>query len=123
MNIEQSRILLQQLGGIGLLKLMIGAKDFTYDSTGETGLRFKFELSAVANMVEIKLVNDLYTMNFYKIEPLMSKDENGNLTINPKADFDPQPVETYEGVYDDQLVDLFEETTRLTIRKIKLVAA
>lgn len=123
MNLEQSKILLQQLGGIGLLKLMIGAKDFTYDSTGINGLRFKFECSAVANMVEIKLVNDLYTMNFYKIEPLMLKDENGNLKINENADFDPQPVKNYEGVYDDQLVDIFEETTRLTIRKIRLVAA
>ena len=123
MDIEQSKILLQQLGGISFLKLMIGAKDFIYDSTGETGLCFKFELSAVANMVEIKLKNDLYTMNFFKIVPLMAKDENGNLAINPDADFDPQPVKTFEGIYDDQLVTLFEETTKLTIRKIHLIAA
>jgi hypothetical protein len=123
MNKEQSQITLEQLGGAGLLKFMIGAKDFTYDSTGETGLRFKFELSTVANMVEIKLKNDLYTMNFYNIPALMIYDENGNKTINPDADFDPQPIESFEGVENDKLVEIFEDVTKLSIKPIRLVAA
>lgn len=122
MTEAQARITLQQLGGTSLLKLMIGAKNFTFDSTGETGLRFKFECSSVANLVDIKLKNDLYVMRFYKIVPLMINDGNDRLTINPEADFEPMTAAVFEDIYDDQLVDIFEAATGLIIRRPDFVA-
>jgi hypothetical protein len=119
----QAGITLQQLGGMGLLKLMIGAKNFTYDSSEHTGLRFKFECSDVANMIEISLRSDLYTMKFFKIAPLMSRDENGRLEINPNAEFEPEPVEVFADVENDKLVEIFESVTKLTIRPFQIVAA
>lgn len=119
MKKEQTQIVLEQLGGTAWLKLMIGAKDFTFDHTGETGFRFKFECSSVAIMVEIKLENDLYTMNFYKIVPLKIIVETGSLKINREADF--EPVASFAEIYNDRLIDIFEETTKLIIRRINLV--
>lgn len=123
MDKEQAQITLEQLGGMNLLKLMIGAKNFTFDSTGVTGLRFKFECSPLTDMLEILLKNDLYTMKFYKIPPLMIKDGDGAMTVNPEAEAELKPVKIFEGVENNQLVAVFEEFTKLSIRPIKFIAA
>lgn len=89
----------QQLGGYRMLEIMIGAKQFTYDSAGT--LRFKFKGSRKANFVEIKLNGlDLYDV---KISKLVTK----NYIIEEKV------VKEFTNVYNDQLKSLFEETTGL----------
>lgn len=56
-------VLVNQLGGIGKLKIMIGATGFIKSASS---LSFSFKGSRVANRVQISIKNDLYTIIFYK---------------------------------------------------------
>jgi hypothetical protein len=86
----------KQLGGTGRLKAMIGAQHFTY-STEDSYACFKFKLSKAFNYVQVKLNSmDTYDVTFMKIWGI-----------------DIKKTETIEGIYSDQLIDLFESKTGL----------
>ncbi len=84
---------LEQLGGHGKLKAMIGARKISHDNEGT--LFFTFSGSRKANEVRIILTpTDTYDMNFYK---------NG------------KHKEEYNDIYSDKLKPVFEESTGLYI--------
>lgn len=57
----------KQLGGQGRLKVMIGAKDFAYDSK-DGSISFKFKRSNGVNYIKIRLNGkDLYDIDFGSI--------------------------------------------------------
>ena len=87
---------IRQLGGINCLKAMVGAYNFfTFDE--KTGVQFRFKGSKKANYVGIKLrSDDTYEVTFKKIWGTKVR-----------------TVEQYHGVYCDQLIELFENTTDL----------
>lgn len=88
---------IQQLGGYGRLRLMVGADKFTYDKKGT--IRFWFKGSRKVNHLEIVLdPTDTYTMTFRKIT------QRG---LNVKE------INTLSGVYADQLREIFEGETGL----------
>lgn len=94
MSTEVGETIVQQLGGSGKLKVMIGAYNFL---TNGDDLSFKFKGSRVANYVKIKLNSlDLYDVEFGKIR-------GHNYKI----------VREVEGLYWDQLKPIFENTTKL----------
>lgn len=81
---------------IARLEMMVGAKDFMFDSS-EDSIAFKFKGSSKANYLEIKLDrNDTYTMTFMKLRGM-----------------DFKTVKEIDGVYNDMLKNIFEETTGL----------
>jgi len=85
---------IRQLGGFGRLKSFVGAHSFVSDGNM---LRFKFKGSKIANVLAIYLTpQDDYTLKFIKIW--------GTKVTT---------VKELEGVYCDQLVDIFESTTGL----------
>jgi len=85
-----------QMGGTGRLKLFIGAYDFFSCDDGQA-LCFKFKGSQKANYIKITLnPMDTYDIQFKKIKDL-------------EADL----VGELNGIYCDQLVEIFEEQTGL----------
>lgn len=100
-KIEIANTIIRQMGGGGRLKAMVGAKDiYALDS----GVQFRFMGSKKANKVVIDYTpDDLYKMTFLKVGRFNKK------TYEIKV----ETVETVEGVYNDQLKPIFEETTGL----------
>ena len=93
---EVAQTIIEQLGGQGKLIAMIGANGL---GTNGNDLVFKFKCSRVANYVKIKLNSlDLYDIEFGKIKK-----------------FNYDIVETFEGVYADMLVDIFESTCKVNL--------
>ena len=93
-NMEIATIIRQQLGG-NKFKVMTGAKDFVAISNG---LQFKLP-SRQINLVQITLnTTDSYDIKFFKA--VFSRNE-------------VKTVKAVEGIYDDQLAEIFEETTGL----------
>ena len=94
---------LQQLGGRGRLKAMIGARDFSSRDDGRT-LHFKFPACPKANVCKITLnALDTYDVTFIKVGRLSRKTYE-------------VPVQTtgeFSGVYCDQLREVFEGFTGL----------
>lgn len=89
---EVGKIIAQQLGGPGKLRMMLGAKNVTLI---DKGLSFKWpsQQRTRGNGVRITLdPSDTYTMEFF----------NG-----------AKSVKKYEGIYNDQLVSTFENQTGL----------
>jgi len=88
-------VIIDQLGGSGRLKAMVGAWNFIRD--GEKNVQFRFKGSKVANHVSISLNSkDLYDVSFCKVHGDSVKKEKH-----------------YKGNYNDGLVELFEEHTGL----------
>lgn len=102
MNSEQAIITLQQLSRrnnpTSALKALIGASNF---SVG-TDVRFTFKMFRKANICSIELDEalDLYNMRFSK--------------FNSKT-YTCDIVKSFCGVYADQLTELFENFTGLTL--------
>ena len=92
---EIARTILEQLGGTGRLVAMTGAKHFMTDGPA---VSFKFANRAPApNYVKITLdASDTYTVTFGRI-----------------VKFELRSSSTVSGIYCDQLVELFENTTGL----------
>ncbi len=90
----------QQMGGTRRLSLMINAKNITYDEKGALSFSF-MKGSRKVNWVRIRLdlVTDTYEMKFVWCWGLNSKE-----------------VKRIVGVYCDQLVSIFEDTTQLALR-------
>lgn len=102
MTKEQAIIALQQLSGrsnpMNSLKAMIGASNFSVGSD----VRFAFKMFRKANICAIELDEtlDLYNLKFIKFNK-----KTYNLDI----------VKSFDGVYSDQLTELFENFTGLTL--------
>jgi len=99
-----AKIILEQLGGRGFV-LMTGAKNLTSSNDGRGALSFRFKGCSKANHLKIILTAaDDYTLEFTKIRGL-----------------DFKKVETREGVYCDNLAEVFRNFTGLETRFPKFV--
>lgn len=88
------KTILQQMGGPGRLAAMLGVKHFAWLPNG---VQFKWpnKERAKGNAVRITLrPDDTYDMEFITVSGTSMK-----------------PVKKYEGVYNDQLIELFEKWT------------
>jgi hypothetical protein len=89
---DVAKVILQQMGGFGRLKAMIGAKNF---SKTDNSLTFQWpsKQRSTGNALKVTLKgDDTYDMEFF----------NG-----------PKSVKKYDGVYNDQLKSIFEKQTGL----------
>ena len=103
-------IILQQLGGSGRLKAMIGAKDFMSDNGGKT-LRFKFpnRSKSKPNMIKITLTSmDLYDVEFGRVGQKKDK-------LSGYKELTYDKLKIVKGVYSDQLKGLVEKETGLRL--------
>lgn len=93
------------------LKAMLGAKDFVHSNNEQT-ITFKFKAKSLQgiNCLRITLNSmDLYDMEFIKIHRSPSlKQLMAGKTIK-----EPTVVKEVNGVYADQLKEIFEDTTGL----------
>lgn len=94
-----AQTIIKQLGGAGKLKAMIGAWNFKQENKSE-GISFRFKGSKIANYVRITCVSDLYIVEFMLISA-----EKGEC----------QEKEKYRDVYNDMLVKIFEDYTKLKL--------
>jgi len=86
--------IIKQLGGLGKLKAMVAGHSF---ATNGSDLTFKFKGSRNSNCINIALdPDDTYSITFYKLKK-----------------FDAVTVKELTGIYCNQLIPLFEETTGL----------
>lgn len=91
---EIGKTILQQMGGPGRLSVMLGAKHFTLLPNGVM-FRWPNKERNRGNAVRITLrPDDTYDMEFLNVSGSSSK-----------------VVKKHEGVYNDQLVELFEKQT------------
>lgn len=123
-NQEIANTILQQLGGNRFL-VMTGAKQLV---AIENGLRFRIGRNgSKANMVRIVLkADDTYKMEFIKIGNMTnryailqkSKDRDDFLRRFEAAEkrAEPKVLQEYDGIYCDQLQELFTEYTHLYTR-------
>lgn len=94
-RIQIANTIIEQMGGAARLKLMIGAKTFT---ALDCGLGFFFGACRKANHVDIVLdPSDTYTMKFCL------------------AGRKIRAVKEFEGLYFDQLQEVFSEYTGLIL--------
>lgn len=99
MNAETT---INQLGGFGKLKAMVGAHNFLKDSNW---VSFKFKGSKNSNYVKITLeADDTYTVEFWKVFNMNRK------TFEIKK---PKFWSAGKGLYADMLIREFETTTGL----------
>lgn len=97
-NLEIATIIAQQMGGTRRLAMFTGAYNF---AAIDSGLSFRIPGKGLAkdsiNLITVKLTPmDEYIMTFSRIRGATVKE-----------------IQKYEGVYCDQLVELFEQTTGL----------
>lgn len=113
-QIEIANTIINQMGGGGKLRAMIGAKEiFARDA----GVQFGFKLCKKMNKCIVELTDlDLYHVKFYKIPHF-------NPNCSPAAldkyfknlDTANIPVSEFENVHADQLINIFESETRLEL--------
>jgi len=97
MSNEIAQIIINQLGGFGKLKAMINARNFVTD--GDYKLTFHFSGSRLFNAITIFLnAMDTYDLRFMKL-----------------GKFDIIKELKTEGIYNDMLIDVFENTTKLRL--------
>ena len=95
-KIEIANTIIKQLGG-QRFKVMTGAKDFTTLSNVDgVGFKIRAKANKSINYVKVSLVDDLYNMEFGRIRKLEYK-----------------IVDHIEGVYNDQLQEVFTQYTGL----------
>lgn len=106
--------IIQQLGGSARLKAFIGAYHIFKDS--ENAVVFKFKGSRKANYVKITLNSmDLYDLEFMTLVTLTPDRALKWIGLSPE-ELDAKikkNLKSYNGVYCDQLVDIFESHTGL----------
>ena len=110
-KMEIATTIIQQMGGGGKLRAMVGASDIF---ALEAGVQFSFKGCKEANKVKIDLTEmDTYNISFYKI-PKLGKINTKNLeSFMAKIETCNTPIKTFEGAYEDMLKPIFEETTGL----------
>lgn len=131
-NQEIANTILQQLGGRQFI-MMTGAKQLV---AIENGLRFRIGRNgSEANMVRIVLKDDdTYLMQFIKIgnavnpymillryanKGLSEAEYNAKVraaTEKAKKAAEPKVLQEYDGIYCDQLEDLFRDFTKMNTR-------
>jgi hypothetical protein len=94
---EISDTIIHQMGGIGRLKAMLGAKNFSYSRNGYT--TFQFAMCKKASHCRITYLEgkDLYMMEFIKVS----------------RNYESKTVETFDDLYADQLIPIFKRFTGL----------
>lgn len=91
-----AQTIIEQLNGLGTLRLLVAANSFTYT---EDQLTFKFKGSRKVNTCTIKLMpSDTYLVTFSQFSPKL---------------LEYKTVESFNDVYCEDLVKIFEETTGL----------
>jgi hypothetical protein len=96
-NTQVAQTIAEQLGGTGRLKMMTGAYNF---GTSGNNLTFRIKNSFKVNYVRITLNGkDLYDLQFGRVS-------GTKFTI----------VKEYSDIYNDQLIELFEQTTGMYLR-------
>lgn len=123
-NQEIANTILRQLGGNKFM-VMTGAKQFV---AIENGIRFRIGRNATqTNMIRITLrADDTYKMEFIKIGNMVnsyaimakSKDRDDFMRKLKAAEkrAEPKVLQEYDGIYCDQLQELFTEYTHLYTR-------
>lgn len=95
-GLDENRVsdtIVQQMGGFGRIKVMLGAKVF--ELPNGIGIKWPNKQRAKGNYVEIRLEpSDTYTMEFFNVSGSSKKS-----------------VKKYEDVYFDSLVEIFEKQT------------
>lgn len=92
--------IMDQLGGSGRLKMMVGAYNAVAEMVERGALTFRFKGSRKANGLQVVLTQmDTYRMTFF--------------SIGRKDPSQIKVVETLEDIYCDQLVEMFENQTGL----------
>lgn len=94
MTKEQAQIALDQMGGQGKLKAMIGMSNVVY---GDHGVSFKFKMSQKYNYCSIQLT----AMDEYE------------MTLSKALGVDQKNIKEINGLYCDQLKSVFEAETGL----------
>ena len=107
---ETARTALKLFGGTSVMKAMLGAKDIFY-SNEDNSFQFKFKGSKTANYFKMSYDEgkDLFNLEFGKISKKKDKDLGIMLP-------DYKVVKILEGVYIDQVIELFEKITGLYTR-------
>jgi hypothetical protein len=103
---QVAKTIYEQLGGRGF-GLMVGAKNLLSHSDQRGALSLRFKGSRKANYLKVTLTDrDDYTLEFCKVG---------------RYDFDK--VETCEGIYADNLQEVFRRVTGLETRFPKIIMA
>jgi len=93
-------IILKQMGGGGRIMAMLGARKFLMLPKG-VAIGWPSRHRSKGNYVEITLrPDDTYTMIFFNVSPKFGK----------------KKVKSYDGIYADQLVPVFEKQTGYYLR-------
>ena len=88
---QRAMTILQQMGGMGKLKMFTGAYNF---GIRKNGVAFRFKNRKVNALIIDLNGKDLYDMKFVRIRGI-----------------DHKTIKEYNDIYFDQLTPLFEETT------------
>ena len=116
---EVAMTILSQMGGVGRIQAMTGAKNFAYfDEKGVKGVSFNFpNRGNKPNFVKITLDEgtDTYTVEFGKKKPISWKrmEKIAEAGRDPKAEDFYTKLSEHTGVYWDMLKELFEKNTGL----------
>ncbi len=104
---EIAETIVQQLGGLALLRLMLGTRRVTFN---DHGIRFDIRGCAKINYVQIDYDAgmDLYQMKFFRVST-----SKASLNL----------VSEYDGVYADQLCDIIESKTGLFLGLVRIQIA
>lgn len=103
--LQVANTIIQQLGGVNVLKRMIGAKGFGFESVGKVGVSFTFTAGRGVNFCRILLTPaDLYNVELGYIR---------NFKYTKKFEL--------EGAYDDMLKPFFEESTGLALSMPRII--
>jgi len=112
---ENKRIamtIINQMGGAGKLKAMLGVKQFLVI---DEGVVFQFKMNSKMNKCEIKLNGmDLYDMKFYKYHNITGNEKTIE-AMDKKIAKSQIVVEAIDGLYNDMLKSVFESTTGLRV--------
>ncbi len=93
-NVQIAQTIAQQMGGTKRLQMFLGAMNFV---AHENGLTFKFKGNRKFTHLKVTLNSmDTYDMEFIKVHGASIK-----------------TVKEFDGVYNDMLVSIFEDTTKL----------
>lgn len=104
-NTEIANTIAAQMGGVRTLKLMLGATVYASATAPHLAFKFPNRTRSKGNLVTVSLrPDDTYDMEFFNAGKLARKS-----------------VRKCEGVYADQLVELFEEQTGWSLNVPKVV--
>lgn len=104
---EIAENIVQQLGGLALLRLMLGTRQVTFN---DRGIRFDIRGCAKINYVQIEYDAgmDLYQMKFFRVSA-----SKASLTLVSECD----------DLYADQLCDIIESKTGLFLGPVRIQIA